>query len=112
MHWLATPVAAAMAVPKWWAVLLQFFSIFVLWCIHFNALDLEFPFGTRINDLPMKEFQTDWNKSISTLLQRRAREPPHFAFEREKHEDIAIAMSDGITDISEEEEAVAAKSNR
>merc|ERR1719409_2526240 len=30
------PLTAAMAVPKTYAVVLSFTSIFVLWCIHFN----------------------------------------------------------------------------
>jgi len=66
----------------------------VLWCIHFNALDLEFPFGTRVNDLPMDEMQQDWNKSICTLLDKRAQRPPKFFYEPVKHDELSIAMSD------------------
>merc|ERR1719440_2708227 len=80
LHYGATPLAAALAMDTFWAVLFSFFTIFVLWCIHFNALDLEFPFGSRVNDLPMLEFQSDWNKSICTLLAKRAREPPVFDY--------------------------------
>merc|ERR1712232_1184989 len=94
LHWAASPIAAAIALPRGWAVLLSFFSIFVLWCIHFNALDLEFPFGTRVNDLPMNEMQQDWNKSILTLLDKRAVRPPIFKYERDLHEDPDIVMSD------------------
>merc|ERR1712194_46197 len=82
------------AMPRTWAVMVSFFSIFVLWCIHFNALDLEFPFGTRVNDLPMIELQQDWNKSIITLLSERATRPPHFQYDPEMHDDLVIAMSD------------------
>jgi len=77
-----------------WAVALSFFVIFVLWCVHFNALDLEFPFGTRINDLPMDEMQQDWNKSLLTLLDKRAVRPPAFAYSPEIHDDPDIVMSD------------------
>merc|ERR1719313_2360811 len=38
LHWAAMPFAASAALPKGWAVLLSFLLIFVLWCIHFNAL--------------------------------------------------------------------------
>merc|ERR1719313_1400945 len=38
IHWAMTPIAAAVALPRGWAVLLSFLLIFVLWCIHFNAL--------------------------------------------------------------------------
>jgi predicted membrane chloride channel (bestrophin family) len=93
-HWALVPVGASLAVPRAWAVLFSFFSIFVLWCIHFNALDLEFPFGDRVNDLPMHEMQQDWNKSIYTLLDRRATRPPVFGYDAEVHEDLLMVMSD------------------
>merc|ERR1719456_1405649 len=80
-HWAVTPVASALALPRAFAVVLAFCSIFVLWCIHFNALDLEFPFGARVNDLPMDSFQQDWNKSVVTLLHKRASRPPDFDFD-------------------------------
>jgi len=94
IHYAVVPVAAALAMPRLWAVLVSFFSIFVLWCIHFNALDLEFPFGTRVNDLPMNEFQQDWNKSVCTLLADRATRPPMFQYDPESHDELIIAMSD------------------
>merc|ERR1719272_1319072 len=81
LHWLMTPIASAFAMPRGCAVLYSFFSIFVLWCIHFNALDLEFPFGSRINDLPMNEFQQDWNRSLLTLLDRHGVDPPFFQYD-------------------------------
>merc|ERR1712084_199330 len=89
-----TPLASAMATTKGWAVLFSFTSIFVLWCIHFNALDLEFPFGTRVNDLPMIDFMADWNKSICTLLLPLARDPPAFNYDPQIHGELCIAMSD------------------
>merc|ERR1719506_1701877 len=42
LHWAMMPVASSLALPRAWAVVFAFSSIFVLWCIHFNALDLEF----------------------------------------------------------------------
>lgn len=94
LHWAMTPVSAALALPRAYAVAYSFASIFVLWCIHFNALDLEFPFGTRVNDLPMDEMQQDWNKSIITLLAVRATRPPGFKYEANLHNDLDIVMSD------------------
>merc|ERR1719401_436603 len=94
IHWIATPIAAAFALPRAWAILYAFFSIFVLWSIHFNALDLEFPFGSRVNDLPMNEFQQDWNNSIITLLDQRATRPPMFKLDRDVHNQLDMVMSD------------------
>jgi len=94
LHWASTPFAAALALPRAWAVVFSFFSIFVLWCIHFNALDLEFPFGSRVNDLPMQEFQQEWNNSICTLVQRMATKPPKFDYDPEFHGGLSMVMSD------------------
>merc|ERR1712100_596409 len=94
IHWAITPIAASFALPRPWAVGLSFGTIFVLWCIHFNALDLEFPFGSRVNDLPMEAFQKDWNKSVITLLDKRATRPPKFFYDPETHDHIDIVMSD------------------
>merc|ERR1740130_297524 len=44
LHFVLTPFAAALAMPRGFACVFAFASIFVLWCLHFNALDLEFPF--------------------------------------------------------------------
>merc|ERR1719502_2642763 len=94
LHWCLTPITCVMALDEFWAVLLSFVSIFVLWCIHFNALDLEFPFGSRINDLPMNEFQQDWNRSLLTLLDRHGVDPPKFQYDPQHHDDLSIVMSD------------------
>eukprot|EP00927_Polykrikos_kofoidii_P031725 TRINITY_DN2721_c0_g3_i2.p1 TRINITY_DN2721_c0_g3~~TRINITY_DN2721_c0_g3_i2.p1 ORF type:complete len:580 (-),score=63.01 TRINITY_DN2721_c0_g3_i2:124-1749(-) len=94
LHWAMIPVTSSLAAPRGWAVLFSFLSIFVLWCIHFNALDLEFPFGNRVNDLPMHEMQQDWNKSVYTLLDRRATKPPKFAYDAEVHNELTMVMSD------------------
>eukprot|EP00931_Biecheleriopsis_adriatica_P008811 TRINITY_DN109945_c0_g1_i1.p1 TRINITY_DN109945_c0_g1~~TRINITY_DN109945_c0_g1_i1.p1 ORF type:complete len:542 (+),score=88.65 TRINITY_DN109945_c0_g1_i1:65-1690(+) len=94
LHWCVLPIGASMAMPRMWASLFSFCSIFVLWCIHFNAIELEFPFGSRTNDLPMIEFQQDWNNSICTLLDKKASTPPGFAYDPNFHDDMAFAMSD------------------
>jgi predicted membrane chloride channel (bestrophin family) len=85
VHFLTIPVGSSLALPRMWAVLFSFVSIFTLWCIHFNAIELEFPFGTRANDLPMVEFQQEWNKSLTTLACRKAVQPPQFAYNPHKH---------------------------
>merc|ERR1712039_185413 len=50
--------------------------------------------GTRANDLPMVEFQQEWNKSITSLACRKAVQPPLFAYDPHKHSRFTIAMSD------------------
>jgi len=97
MHWSTTPVVVALAAPRGFAVMISFLSIFVLWSIHFNALDLEFPFGDRVNDLPMVEMQQDWNKSLCTLLDPLACRPPDWIYNPEVHRKLTSAMSDAST---------------
>eukprot|EP00401_Gymnodinium_catenatum_P028368 CAMPEP_0117483278 /NCGR_PEP_ID=MMETSP0784-20121206/13856_1 /TAXON_ID=39447 /ORGANISM="" /LENGTH=446 /DNA_ID=CAMNT_0005277807 /DNA_START=79 /DNA_END=1419 /DNA_ORIENTATION=+ len=94
LHWAMMPIWAALAAPRGLAVLLAFLSIFVLWCIHFNALDLEFPFGSRENDLPMRELQEDFNNSICMLLDKRGAQPPTFQYDPEVHDELSMVMSD------------------
>merc|ERR1711992_268447 len=48
----------------------------------------------RVNDLPMSDFQREWNKSICTLVDKRALSPPSFDYDPEIHEQLLIAMSD------------------
>merc|ERR1719272_639789 len=94
VHYAIAPIGLALAMPRGWATVFSFCSIFVLWCIHFNALDLEFPFGTRVNDLPMNEMQQDWNKSLATLLEVRAQRPPLFDYYAPIHKEFMSVMSD------------------
>merc|ERR1712179_123778 len=61
LHWFVFPFASALFLSRGFAALLSLSTIFGIWCIHFNAIELEFPFGERINDLPMMEFQQEWN---------------------------------------------------
>eukprot|EP00927_Polykrikos_kofoidii_P038065 TRINITY_DN32337_c0_g1_i1.p1 TRINITY_DN32337_c0_g1~~TRINITY_DN32337_c0_g1_i1.p1 ORF type:complete len:545 (-),score=35.42 TRINITY_DN32337_c0_g1_i1:30-1664(-) len=93
-HYVMMPFGLPLAVSRYWAVLVSFFSIFCLWCIHFNALDLEFPFGNGDNDLPMHEMQNDWNDSLCTLVDRKATQPPSFGYDSSKHDDLSTVMSD------------------
>merc|ERR1712217_732151 len=92
IHYAIVPVGSALALPRGWAVLFSSSAAFVLWCIHLNAIELEFPFGTRSNDLPMVEFQRDWNKSITTLANRRAIQPPLFAHDPQMHDEFTTVM--------------------
>merc|ERR1719183_1614687 len=45
----------------------------------------------------MDQMQKDWNKSLGTLLARRAQHPPKFKFEPEVHRRLELMLSDGST---------------
>merc|ERR1719498_785321 len=60
----------------WWVmVLCCIFStlpMFGLYALNFIAVELEDPFGTDDNDLPLKHFQTEMNKCLMMLLHPNA----------------------------------------
>lgn len=95
IHWALCPIVACMKVDRYLAALCSFVAVFFLWCINFIALELEYPFGSGDNDLPMQLFQRDWNKSVGTLLAKRAQQPPKFEFNARHHRKLDVIMSDG-----------------
>mmetsp|Transcript_33214 Transcript_33214/g.51686 ORF Transcript_33214/g.51686 Transcript_33214/m.51686 type:complete len:624 (-) Transcript_33214:212-2083(-) len=94
IHYVSTPIFASMMTQRTLAPLVCFLVVFFLWCVNFIALQLEYPFGERDNDLPMVQFQRDWNKSIATLLHQRAQKPPRFTMAN-AHRNLELQMSDG-----------------
>ena len=50
--------------------------VFVLWCLHLIAGELENPFGDDKNDLNMSEMQVDMNESLAALISAEAQETP------------------------------------
>eukprot|EP00933_Yihiella_yeosuensis_P050303 TRINITY_DN48078_c0_g1_i1.p1 TRINITY_DN48078_c0_g1~~TRINITY_DN48078_c0_g1_i1.p1 ORF type:complete len:542 (-),score=63.55 TRINITY_DN48078_c0_g1_i1:178-1803(-) len=95
LHWSVVPVLCAMLLEKTKAAVVSFLVVFFLWCLNFIALQLESPFGSEANDLPMEQMQRDWNNSLGTLLARRVQRPPNFAFEPDVHRNLGIEQSDG-----------------
>jgi len=60
------------------AGLMTFISVTIYWCIDYIAAELEMPFGSDDNDLPMLEFQNHMNNSLKSLLDEHAQVPPTF----------------------------------
>jgi len=95
VHWAISPIISSLMLNKWMAAGTSFASIFFLWCMNYTALQLESPFGKEANDLPMDQMQSDWNKSVGTLLANRAQYPPTFQFDAQMHRRLNLRMSDG-----------------
>lgn len=95
LHWCLCPVVSTMLLEKYTAAGICFAVVFFLWCINYIALCLEQPFGSDDNDLPMEQMQADWNKSIGTLLAKRAQQPPIFTFQPAKHRRLELAIFNG-----------------
>jgi len=79
IQWVLTPIVTALLVGSpTWAFLLSFFPIFACWGINYLAGELEQPFGTDYNDMPMHFMQASMNTSILALLDAEAQTPPEF----------------------------------
>merc|ERR1719210_607446 len=71
-------LAACMIQSWYWATVTSFLVVHFFWCIHYTGLEIVQPFGDDVNDLPIREMQREFNKSISALLRDEARTPPKF----------------------------------
>merc|ERR1719321_932766 len=62
----------SLAQSKILAALFTFTPLFGMWCINFIAIELENPFGTDDNDLPLEHFQIEMNNCLMMLLHPNA----------------------------------------
>lgn len=79
LQWCLTPFVAAlvMSTPVW-AFFIAFFPIFACWGINYLATEIEQPFGTDYNDMPLHFMQCALNTSIMSLLDGCAQTAPEF----------------------------------
>jgi len=67
-HTIITPfMMCALIRSKIMAVLMTFLPIVGMFTINFISVELENPFGTDLNDLPMEHFQTEMNLCLLML---------------------------------------------
>jgi len=60
--------------------MVTFLTTFFLWGINYVARELEEPFGSDSNDLPLLEMQFSFNVSLRALLQPAGQGVPKFTF--------------------------------
>mmetsp|Transcript_82243 Transcript_82243/g.129476 ORF Transcript_82243/g.129476 Transcript_82243/m.129476 type:complete len:656 (+) Transcript_82243:82-2049(+) len=78
VHTFFTPLMMTQVVKnKVWSALLSFFPIFGMYCINFIAVELEMPFGSDENDLPLRNFQTEMNATLLMLIHEKTDHLPH-----------------------------------
>lgn len=66
---LLTPfVLATIMVDTSWCAVLNFFSVFCLWCINYIASEIESPCGDDPNDLPLALIQKSMNQNLIALM--------------------------------------------
>lgn len=73
LHILLTPLMISCLIQsKIWAPLFTFVPIFAMFSVNFIGVELENPFGTDDNDLPLAHFQGEMNKCLMMLLHESA----------------------------------------
>eukprot|EP00928_Gymnodinium_smaydae_P005815 TRINITY_DN11999_c0_g3_i1.p1 TRINITY_DN11999_c0_g3~~TRINITY_DN11999_c0_g3_i1.p1 ORF type:complete len:507 (-),score=49.95 TRINITY_DN11999_c0_g3_i1:29-1462(-) len=76
---LVTPIICAASVKSpFWAVIATFTLMFAYCGVNYIAAEIEMPCGDDRNDLPLKEMQIAFNRSIESLLHFRVRDAPVF----------------------------------
>jgi len=79
VHWMVTPLLASQVIHSWyWAGIVCFFVTIAFWCLIYIALEIDQPFGEDANDLPIREMQRDFNRSLLILLEPLAQSPPSY----------------------------------
>lgn len=74
---IVTPVLVSCLIHHYvWCAVITFLPIMGMWSLVFICGQLEQPFGTDANDLPLSMQQFDFNNSLVMLVDERAMEPP------------------------------------
>lgn len=81
---LVVPALSGYSMFNHWGAALQTFTIiFLTWCIHFIAMEIEMPFGDDDNDLPLSELITNMNDSLTNLMDKQVQAVPPFRLSEE-----------------------------
>eukprot|EP00929_Paragymnodinium_shiwhaense_P002748 TRINITY_DN10302_c0_g1_i2.p1 TRINITY_DN10302_c0_g1~~TRINITY_DN10302_c0_g1_i2.p1 ORF type:complete len:583 (+),score=84.68 TRINITY_DN10302_c0_g1_i2:107-1855(+) len=89
LNWGLLPVIAGFFVPQLGgAALLTFCTVFSMWSINYIAAELEMPFGSDPNDLPLVELQEDFNECMRMLMHPMTKRPPTFIYDEHRHEEL------------------------
>jgi len=77
LHSVVTPFVMCQWVSRpWWAFILSFTQVFVLWCLNFISREIQNPFGTDANDIDSAELQCGMNKQLLLLLAPETKRTP------------------------------------
>lgn len=70
------PFVCAAGLDEVKAAIYTFLVVFVFWSAHHIAVELEMPFGTDANDLPLEQVNYKFNRVLQRLLESRAQLAP------------------------------------
>eukprot|EP00930_Biecheleria_cincta_P037992 TRINITY_DN26103_c0_g1_i4.p1 TRINITY_DN26103_c0_g1~~TRINITY_DN26103_c0_g1_i4.p1 ORF type:complete len:501 (-),score=64.30 TRINITY_DN26103_c0_g1_i4:474-1976(-) len=79
LHWIVTPLVAAQCIQSvWGAGACCFFVTAAFWSPIFIARELDMPFGTDDNDLPVVEEMDTFNEKLLVLLHPSTQSRPKY----------------------------------
>jgi predicted membrane chloride channel (bestrophin family) len=78
MHWVLSPILVSGWALHWsWAFVFTFVQTFIFWALNTIAMELENPFDEDgDDDLNLGHLQRTLNRTLITLVQSQANEPP------------------------------------
>lgn len=85
VHWAVTPIVAAMEIrTSYGAAFFCFCVAGAFWSLIHIAMEIDQPFGTDANDVPVAAMQVDFNTSLLQLLEPLAQRPPEYKYDPAK----------------------------
>jgi len=104
VHWIVTPILASQAVSNWiWCSVVCFLVVFAMWALLYIALELDQPFGDDCNDLPLRQYQSEFNMSLLQMIRPEVRCPPDFNMDGSMYK-VGVADSSLFWSKTQEEE--------
>lgn len=77
MHWLIAPfIVCTWTTAPVWAAIFTFVQVFILWSLHFIAVEIENPFGVDDNDLDQKRMHADADRRLALLISAPSKRTP------------------------------------
>jgi len=77
VHWVMTAVLTAYLISSWWcAGAICVFVTCAFWSLFYIAMEIDQPFGSDANDLPVEEIQRRFNQTLLMLLDPESADPP------------------------------------
>eukprot|EP00405_Crypthecodinium_cohnii_P009034 CAMPEP_0206430676 /NCGR_PEP_ID=MMETSP0324_2-20121206/6947_1 /ASSEMBLY_ACC=CAM_ASM_000836 /TAXON_ID=2866 /ORGANISM="Crypthecodinium cohnii, Strain Seligo" /LENGTH=526 /DNA_ID=CAMNT_0053896531 /DNA_START=24 /DNA_END=1604 /DNA_ORIENTATION=+ len=108
LHSLMTPFVMSQLVDKpWWAFILSFVQVFVLWSLNYISLEIQNPFGGDPNDLDSREMQQMMNKQLVLLMNPKTLRTPRIGQKSRNRSSIIAEYEPGAQKPKEERKSFA-----
>lgn len=86
LHYIGSPFLASLLISDPTAAsLVTFVTVFSVWSANYIAAEIEMPFGTDPNDLPLGAMQLSFNLRLKSLMQPLSQYPPAFLYDKDFH---------------------------